>query len=94
MSNGPEARWTKRFTIQVAPEDLDEIGRRASLEGISISCYVRRLILSELDSSGMSKHSLSDLYSSRGYGRSHERSTTHGPRNRASNISHKDQRSY
>jgi hypothetical protein len=48
MSNGPEPQWTKRFTIQISPDLLEEVGRRASLDGISIACFVRRLIINEM----------------------------------------------
>jgi hypothetical protein len=26
MSNGPEPQWTKRFTIQISPDLLEEVG--------------------------------------------------------------------
>jgi hypothetical protein len=44
----PKSRWTKRFNVQIAPDDYEELGRQASLEGLSIACYVRILIHKEL----------------------------------------------
>jgi hypothetical protein len=48
MSSGPEPCWTRRFTFQLSPETLHELGKEASLDGVSIAAFVRRLIISEM----------------------------------------------